>query len=89
MNEHTVHVMMTPLTSIMTCTLVPAFAGSCFSFININGKIVPTHVDVVTMANNAVAMANGPTKSPVPSGDVSNTRRKPALDNAAPSNSPT
>lgn len=76
----TVHVMMTPLTSIITCTLVPALAGSCPNFTSANGRIVPTHVDVVTIANKAVAIANGPTKSSEPCGDVSNTRTKPAED---------
>lgn len=81
--------MMTPETSIMTCTVVPALAGSCLNFINANGKTVPTHVDVVTMANKLVAIAKGPTKSDVPSGLVSNTRTNPAVDNAVPSKSPT
>ena len=50
-NAHTAHVITTPSTSITTCTVVPAFAGSCPSLANRNGSKDPHSVDVVTIAN--------------------------------------
>ena len=76
-------------TSMMTCTLVPAFAGSCLNRINKNGKMVPMHVLAVTMAKREVEMANGPTKSFAPSGLVRITRAKPAVESAVARSNPT
>ena len=89
MYEPTVQVMTTPETSMMTCTLVPAFAGSCLNRINKNGKMVPMHVLAVTMAKREVEMANGPTKSFAPSGLVRITRAKPAVESAVARINPT
>ena len=63
MYVQTKHVMVTPSTSMHTCTLLPAFAGSCPQNINTYGNAPPTIVEHTTIEKHAVEIAKLPIKS--------------------------